>query len=314
MQTSQSSNDNLLLGIKWAEKEIHINVITESADNLRVYFDKKELDDLANNISKHGLLYPLLVHRIAKNTYEIIDGHRRYRAIKSIDMKIVPCRVCEYPLNREQIDAIMITTDRTPKSWSKYDTAKRSAIMNREVGSLAVASARMLMSPQNFRLYVIVGELPGKLLQRMIDYAVPYTFTHVSAIFFATNILCKRVSMTKDEVIEALVEKWISKKIRSAHEFSECIKKVPMLKDDEIRQWIQGDHGLGVLKAMVEILPERNEKMAESTNKSLGQLSRKIRAYDWTFDEIRRVQDQHTLLGKEIKRVVEVARRKEKRE
>jgi ParB/RepB/Spo0J family partition protein len=312
MQAFQSNSDNLLVGIKLQEKEIHVKYITESADNLRVFFDKKEIGQLADHISKNGLIYPLVAHKVSKNTYEIIDGHRRFRAIKSLDMKTVTCRVCEYPLSREQIHALMVATDKFPKPWSKYDLAKKCAILIRETGSLNVASARMLMSTQQFRMYAMIGELPGKLLQRMIDYAVPYTFAHVATIFFATNILCKRLSMTKDEVVRAVIEKWISKKIKSINDFQECIKKVPMLKDEDLKHWLVSDLGLDVLKAMVETLPERNEKMVESINKSLGQVSRRIREYTFTFEEARQVQDQLALLQKEIKRVVEGARRKEK--
>jgi hypothetical protein len=312
MQALQNNNDNLLASIKFREIEIHIKNITESADNLRVFFDKKEIEQLADHISKNGLIYPLVAHKVSKNTYEIIDGHRRYRAIKSLNMKMVTCRACEYPLSREQINALMVATDKFPKSWSKYDLAKKCAIQIRETGSLAVASARMLMSTQQFRLYAIMGELPGKLLQRMIDYAVPYSFAHVTTIFFATNILCKRLSMTKDEVVGAVIEKWINKKIRSISDFHGCIKKTSMLKDEDLKHWLVSDLGLDVLKAMVENLPERNEKMVESINKSLGQVSRRIREYDFTFEEARQVQDQLSLLQKEIKRVVEGARRKEK--
>lgn len=310
MQVVQVSNENSLIGIKWSEKDIFIAHITENADNERVVYDKKKIEGLSERIHRDGIICPLIVHRIAKNIYEIIDGHRRYRAAKMIGMKILPCRVCDYPLNRDQVRAIMRATDKFHEHWSKYDLAKQCANTLRETGSLSVASARMFMSTQQTRMYAMIGELSGKLLQRIIDCAVPYTFTHAATLFFATNILCKRISMTKDQVVEALVEKWISKKIRSLEEFRQCIKKVPMLKDNEIRQWLESDHGLGVLKAMVEVLPDRNEKIVESVNKTLGQLSHKIRTYEWTFDEIRKVQDQHVLLGKEIRRITENARRK----
>jgi ParB/RepB/Spo0J family partition protein len=313
MQALQSDGNNSILNIKWTERQIHISLITESADNLRVFFDNKELELLAEDIRRQGLIYPLIVHKISKNVYEIIDGHRRYRALKKANIKVVTCRVCDYPLSREQIQALMVATDRFPKLWSKYDLAKRCAVLNREIGSLAVASAKMIMSPQQFRLYALVGELAGKLMQKLIEGNVPYTFTHVATIFFATNILCKRVSMTKDEVVDALAEKWITKKIKSVDEFRECTKKVPMLKDEDIKHWLTSDLGIEVLKAMVEVVPGRHEKMVESINKSLGQISRKIREYTFTFEEARQVQDQLTLLQKEIKRVVEVARRKEKK-
>jgi ParB/RepB/Spo0J family partition protein len=297
-------------GIKWLVKEIPVSNLTESADNVRVFYDKNELRTLAEDIADQGLLYPLLVHKNGKK-HEIIDGHRRFRAIKMIGQpKNIVCLVSEYPLTRDQVARIMIASDELDQKWSRYDISKRCAVMVREKGSISAAAGVMYMTPQQVRFYAAIGSLPARLLQTIIDNNVPYTFAHRVVCFFTTDKLCKRLGMQKEEIITALVNKWINKKIKSISEFSDCIKKVPQLSDEDILHWITGDQSLGVLKALTENLLARGVKVAENVNRSLGQCSHRVRDNDLSIDELRSIQENANMFLKEIKRKMDSLRRR----
>lgn len=56
----------------------------------RSAFDKEELQELADSISKNGILQPIIVRALSKGRYEIIAGERRYRAAKLAKLKEVP--------------------------------------------------------------------------------------------------------------------------------------------------------------------------------------------------------------------------------
>ncbi len=56
----------------------------------RKEFQKEELQELANSISEHGLIQPILVRPVSIDTYEIVAGERRYRAAKLIKLNQVP--------------------------------------------------------------------------------------------------------------------------------------------------------------------------------------------------------------------------------
>jgi ParB/RepB/Spo0J family partition protein len=58
----------------------------DAGDNDRKFFDKVQLDLLAQNIKDNGLLQPIMVRPIADDRYEIILGERRYRACKQLGM------------------------------------------------------------------------------------------------------------------------------------------------------------------------------------------------------------------------------------
>ena len=68
-----------------------IDLIRPSPYQLRLIFDQ---DDLKREIEKDGLLNDLVV-RSQGDSYEIIDGERRWRALKELGWENVPVRVIE---------------------------------------------------------------------------------------------------------------------------------------------------------------------------------------------------------------------------
>lgn len=62
-------------------KEIGISQINPSPRNPRKTINESELDELAQNIRNQGLLQPITVRPVGE-TYEIVCGERRYKAVK----------------------------------------------------------------------------------------------------------------------------------------------------------------------------------------------------------------------------------------
>ncbi|MBI3255464.1 MAG: ParB/RepB/Spo0J family partition protein [Candidatus Andersenbacteria bacterium] len=56
-------------------------------------FDPQELDELAQSISQHGILQPLVVRRLDDGGFELIAGERRLRASKKLGWTKVPAVV-----------------------------------------------------------------------------------------------------------------------------------------------------------------------------------------------------------------------------
>ena len=72
--------------------------ISESEPNRsqpRKEFDEKALSELAESISEHGLLQPLLVRPLTLGGYEIVAGERRYRACRMAGLTEVPVIIRE---------------------------------------------------------------------------------------------------------------------------------------------------------------------------------------------------------------------------
>ena len=72
----------------------------------RIKFDDKSIKELANSIKSHGIIQPIIVRKI-ENSYEIVDGERRYKAAKKIDLDEVPCIVLDID-DREAAELILM--------------------------------------------------------------------------------------------------------------------------------------------------------------------------------------------------------------
>ena len=97
---------------------VKITDIEPNRNQPRKDFDEEALSELADSISKHGLIQPIVVRPTANGTYSIIAGERRWRAsrlaglseipvvIKDIDEKSVMELALIENLQREDLNAV----------------------------------------------------------------------------------------------------------------------------------------------------------------------------------------------------------------
>ena len=74
---------------------LRVSEIEPKADQPRKYFDEEALQQLADSISQHGLLQPIIVRASAGGFYQIIAGERRWRASKMAGLLEVPVIIME---------------------------------------------------------------------------------------------------------------------------------------------------------------------------------------------------------------------------
>ena len=74
---------------------LKISEIEPNRSQPRKEFDEKALSELAESISKHGLLQPLLVRPLPLGGYQIVAGERRYRACRMAGITEVPVIIRE---------------------------------------------------------------------------------------------------------------------------------------------------------------------------------------------------------------------------
>lgn len=80
------------------DNEIHklrISELQPRAGQPRKSFDSEALSQLADSISTHGLIQPIIVRRGIGELYEIVAGERRWRASKMAGLTEVPVVVIE---------------------------------------------------------------------------------------------------------------------------------------------------------------------------------------------------------------------------
>ncbi len=86
---------------------LKIRDIEPNPEQPRKVFDKDKLQALADSISEHGLIQPVLVKKIDNGMHIIIAGERRWRAAKLAGLKEIPCIIGEYT-DREVMELALI--------------------------------------------------------------------------------------------------------------------------------------------------------------------------------------------------------------
>ncbi len=69
---------------------VNINEIEPNRDQPRKVFDEAALNELADSISVHGLIQPILVRPMLNGRYSIIAGERRWRACRIAGLNEIP--------------------------------------------------------------------------------------------------------------------------------------------------------------------------------------------------------------------------------
>ncbi|OEF97319.1 nucleoid occlusion protein [Desulfuribacillus alkaliarsenatis] len=84
-----------LLGGKWQEDqseritEIPVHLIDPSPYQPRSVFEDDKLDELCQTIKTHGIIQPIVVRKNGPR-YELIAGERRLRAVKKLQLEVIP--------------------------------------------------------------------------------------------------------------------------------------------------------------------------------------------------------------------------------
>ena len=71
-------------------QELPVEQIQRSAFQPRTRFDQEQLDSLAASIKAKGIIQPIVVRPLAKNSFEIIAGERRWRAAQLAQLDKIP--------------------------------------------------------------------------------------------------------------------------------------------------------------------------------------------------------------------------------
>lgn len=99
--------DNSIESINPTANKLKIMEIEPNHDQPRKFFDEKGLSELADSISQHGVLQPLVVRPMSNGTYQLVAGERRWRAARIAGLSEVPVIIKELS-DEETIEIAMV--------------------------------------------------------------------------------------------------------------------------------------------------------------------------------------------------------------
>src|ERR671924_412313 len=101
-------------------EQIEMKMIRPSQFAIRDKFQKNDCDfeTLVNSIKEHGLLQPILI-RPLQHSFEIVAGHRRFQACRTLRWRFIPAKIRE--LSDKQAYEIQLTENIQRKSMDPIE-------------------------------------------------------------------------------------------------------------------------------------------------------------------------------------------------
>jgi ParB/RepB/Spo0J family partition protein len=121
--------------------DIYVADLRMAPWNARKTFDETAMADFTANIKLHGFQVPLIVRPLGPKGFEIVAGHRRYKAALALDFDWLPCIVRE--LTDEQAREIGLVDNLQREDVPALEEAEAFGELLGALGSIAAIAARV---------------------------------------------------------------------------------------------------------------------------------------------------------------------------
>lgn len=161
---------------------IRISEIEPNRDQPRKEFDSAALSELADSISQHGVLQPLLLRPLVSGGYRIVAGERRWRAARMAGLSEVPAVVREMTDTEEMLFALIENLQRedlTPLEEARgYRTLIETQGFTQEEVSQTVGKSRpavtnamrLLNLPEDLQEMLEKGEITAGHARTLLSF------------------------------------------------------------------------------------------------------------------------------------------------
>ena len=175
-------------------QNLPIYKVEPNPDQPRQDFDEEELQALADSITEHGIIQPLVV-RNHNGHYEIVAGERRWRAARKADLKEVPCIIREFTDEENMLVAIIENMQR-----EDLNPIEEAEGLNQMIKTYGLTQAEVSKSVSKSRPYITNALRLLKLPEDIKSYVVEGQLTtgHARALLAVEDkekqmLLCKKV-------------------------------------------------------------------------------------------------------------------------
>ena len=161
---------------------IRISEIEPNREQPRKEFDSEALSELADSISQHGVLQPLLLRPMLSGGYRIVAGERRWRAARMAGLSEVPAVIREMTDAEEKLFALIENLQREDLTPLEEARGFRTLIetqdftqeeVSRTVGKSrpAVTNAlRLLNLPEDIQKLLENGEISAGHARTLLSF------------------------------------------------------------------------------------------------------------------------------------------------
>jgi ParB family transcriptional regulator, chromosome partitioning protein len=214
-------------------EQIETKMIQPSQFAIRDKFQKTIPDDdaLVNSIREHGLLQPILIRPIAHG-FEIVAGHRRFQACRTLRWRSLPCRIRE--ISDKQAYELQLTENIQRKSMDPIEEAEafRRYVIDFGWGGVSELARKLGMSEEYISHRIQLLKLPDEIKQNILSQGL-----NVSQAIELSNIPVE----TQSEIISQVIKNNLT--VRQIREVKSILKQ-------EGRCSSEGEFSKGISKSV----------------------------------------------------------------
>ncbi|MEW8403717.1 MAG: ParB/RepB/Spo0J family partition protein [Candidatus Thiodiazotropha taylori] len=224
--------------------------IKPNPDNPRLIFRQEEMDVLMMSIARHGVQVPITVYR-DRNNYVLLDGERRWRCSKKLNLKTIPALVQDKPTQLQNL-LLMSNIHALREQWDYFTIATNLQKIinlwidekNTEPNEIDLSEATGLTRGQIRRCNLLLG-LPSKFKDMLIDeLQLPKSKQKVSEDLFiemekSLKTVTKRLPRYEeslDEIRDVLVSKVRKGVISAVTDFRQLGKIATAIKNLDLKE------------------------------------------------------------------------------
>jgi ParB family chromosome partitioning protein len=219
-------------------EQIEMKMIRPSNFAVRDKFQESlEMESLMSSIKEHGLLQPILI-RPRLNGFEIVAGHRRFHACKSLRWRYIACKIRE--MSDKQAFEIMLTENIQRKSMDPVEEAEafRKYVLEYGWGGVSELGRKIGKSEEYVSHRIQLLKLPDEVREQIVvnklNVSQAFELTNVPEsrlLEFTSKIMQKNLTVKQiREVKAAIKEETLYESSSPVNELSSVVPIVRKVK------------------------------------------------------------------------------------
>lgn len=308
--------------IEYREKiiDLRLNQIEINLLNPRKRFVDTEEDVLIESILSKGLLNPIIVFkRKSDNQYIILDGERRYRALKKINKKEIACHVLEKEPTELENLSLMFHIHNVREEWTDFAIAQTLVKVVYEMGQnikqlerkdkLELAKITSL-SEYKINKYLVFYDYPENVIKKFREsemQEVPVkgmdpdilAEMHAPIKIIESELPDFLKKYSKEKIIDACVKKKAKGIIKTNRDFRALTKSLTAMKKGRVRKEVMFDK----LESFIRELEVTPLKIYEETSETIYQVDSILKKTETLIKEIKNLNLNQ--ITKDEKRLIE---------
>lgn len=173
-------------------RQIPPDLIQRNPENPRLFFREQELDTLTASIRRYGVQVPISVYRDASH-YILIDGERRWRCAKKLNLKAIPALIQPKPSALQNL-LLMFNIHALREQWDYFTIASK---LPKVIGLFSDEHGR---DPNEIELSEITGLSRGQI--RRCRYLLDLPTKYKGILLKELELPKRRQRITEDFFIE----------------------------------------------------------------------------------------------------------------